>query len=257
MTKKLLVLLICVFLLLLFSSLSSAEGPKLEFEARLWKAELVAMAKVSSSTSEGNELDFKNDLGIADRDIIDGKITWHIASKSKLKFSYTQMAFNGDKTVSRNLRFGEETFSSNSRIITDFDVKLLKIAWIYQFIDEKYFKIGPLFELKGIWIDTSLYTPSTETKQSDNLTTGIPALGAAVNITPFKFIDLFGEASGLYLDEERYGYTYDVEAGVRITPFEHISITSGYRVIELNAEDVPDYAKFKLEGPFFGALLRF
>ncbi len=261
MRKKIVLLLIGIFLLSVIPSTALAKSSKFEFEVRHWQTNLTLTSKVSSSNFAGSELDFKRDLNIKEEDVVDWRIAWHPGTESTLRLSFMRMFLNGNNVISQNMHFGGKTFSSGSRVLTEFNVRIVRLAWIWQFIDEKDFKIGPLLEVRGLFIDTALESPGSVSKQSDSLTAAIPVIGVAIDTSPFEesfdFIGFFGEISGLYIDENQYGYTYDIEAGVRVTPFEHLSIIGGYRVFVISAEDEPDFARFKLNGPFFGAKLEF
>lgn len=262
MIKKTVIVLSGLFLLLMSAPLVQAEGTKIEIEVRPWMTDLEVNVKVSAGSGEaevgtGTELDFKHDLDIRDEDFIDLRAIYQVTSRSKIRFSYVRMDFDGEKTLAKALNFKGRTFAAGLRVQTGLDVKLIRLAWIRQMINKKYFQIDGIVEVKGLSIVTNLHAPSTEVNQRDTSATVIPTFGVAVNVKPFSVINLFGEFTGLYLDQDDYGFTYDAEAGIRIIPFEHVNIIAGFRILKIDLEDAPDFAKIGLEGPFMSVVVRF
>ena len=119
------------------------------------------------------------------------------------------------------------------------------------------FETLALLEAKGFWLDISLdapnLTPSIE--ESEDFMGGLPTVGLALDINPHKILNIFAEVSGIYAGN--YGYFLDGEVGVKIIPMKSLSLFGGYRVLDLRAEDDPDFAKLRILGPFAGITLRF
>ena len=233
-------------------------GVKVEFEGRYWITDLTAKAKVTES-GIGTDIDFKADLGLKDEDFPDLRFTWYTGPKSKLRLAYAQVAYSGDKNIDRTIEFGGETYTVGTRVITDLDVKYLRLGWAWQFINiaKGKVKFGTLLEAKGILVDISLDAPNLPTpiKESEKFVGGLPTVGAALDINPHKVVNVFAEVSGIYAG--KYGYFLDGEAGVKIIPIKNVSVVAGYRILDFKAEDDPDFAKLKISGPFLGATLRF
>lgn len=231
---------------------------KVEFEGRYWITDLTAKTKVTENNI-GTDVDFKSDLGVKDENFPEGRFIWYTGPKSKLRLAYTQISYNGDKNVERTIEFGGETYIVGTRVITNLDVKYLRLGWVWQFINvaEGKVKFGTLLEAKGFWIDTTLEAPNMvpPIKESEKFAIGLPTIGAALDINPHKIVNIFAEISGL--PGGKYGYFFDGEAGIKIIPIKNLSIMGGYRIFDIKAKDKPDYAKLKISGPFIGATLRF
>ncbi len=233
-------------------------APKVEFEGRYWITDLTAKAKVTESRI-GTEFDFKDDLGLKDENLPDGRFTWHTGPHSKLRLAYTQVAYSGDKNIERTIEFDGQTYPVGTRVITDLDVIYLRLGWAWQFIniaDDKV-KFGTLLEAKGFLVDISLDAPNLipPVKESEKFVGGLPTVGVALDINPHKIVNIFAEASGIHAGE--YGYFLDGEAGVKIIPIRNVSVLGGYRIFHFKGEDDPDFAKLKISGLFVGATLRF
>lgn len=244
-----------VVVVILFFALGIAFSETVEFEGRYWAADLDAKIRITES-GVGEEFDLKSDLGINDENMPEGRIYWHTGRNSKLRFAYTQLEVDGDQTVTRTIQFSGQTFTAGTRVVSDFEIKYLRLGWIWQFLNlfDKV-KLGPVLELKAVNADVSLDAPSLGIREAENFWAGLPTAGLAFNITPIKKLDLFAEFSGL--PAGGIGYFLDAEAGIKITPFKYCSIIGGYRAIRLKAEDGSDFTKLDINGPFVGVSIKF
>jgi hypothetical protein len=253
--------LFAMCLLLIASGTALAQNDaKVEFEGRYWITDLTARAKVTEN-DVGTDIDFKTDLGLKDKNFPDGRFTWYTGPKSKLRLAYTRISYSGDKNVERTIEFGGEIYNVGTRVITDFDVKYIRLGWVWQFINvaDGKVKFGTLLEAKGFWVDTSLEAPdiALPVKESEKFAIGLPTIGVALDINPHKMVNIFAEISGL--PAGKYGYFLDGEAGIKIKiiPIKNLSILGGYRIFDIKAENDSDFAKLRISGPFIGATLRF
>ena len=249
------ILLIVAFLAIMVG-LVFAQDVKVEFEGRYWIADLDAEAKVEES-NVGAKFDFKQDLGIGDEDFPEGRVIWHIGPNSKLRFAYTQVDYSGDKEVIRTIEFKGQSYTAGVQVKSGLDIQYLRFGWLWQFIDlaDGSIKLGTVVEAKGILADVSLNAPSLSISESEEFFALLPTAGIVLDINPTKKVNLFAEISGFYAGD--YGYFFDAEAGVKIVPFKNFSIVGGFRIIDIKAEDAPDFVKVEITGPFLGATLRF
>ena len=245
-----------VCFLIIAVGLAFAQDGKLEFEGRYWIADLDAEAKAVESNL-GAKFDFKSDLGMQDEDFPEGRIIWHTGPNSKLRLAYTQVDYSGDKEVTRTIEFEGQSYTAGTRVKSGLEIQYLRLGWIWQFIDiaDGAIKLGPVIEAKGIIADVSLDAPTLNINESEEFLGGLPTAGIALDINPTKKINLFGEISGFHAGD--YGYFFDAEAGLKVMPFKNLSIVAGYRIIDINAEDDPDFLEMQIEGPFVGGTLRF
>lgn len=254
MSKKVALGLIMAFILIG----NSYARDTVEFEGRYWVTDLEGKARVVES-GIGDKFDYKSDLGIGDQNFPEGRVYWHTGPNSKIRLSYTQAEFEGDRTVTRSIEFKGQAYSAGARVVSDLDVKYFALGWIWQFMNmvNDKIKLGTIVEAKGLSADVSLKAPdlSPAIDQSEQLIGGLPTLGLALDISPIKEIDIFAEASGL--GAGNLGYFFDAEAGIKLSPIKYFSILAGYRFIRVKAEDSSNFANLDLKGPFFGGTLRF
>lgn len=232
--------------------------PKFEIEGRYWITDLDGEIRYTDS-GIGTKVDFEEDLGLDDEGYPELRVSWLIGPKSRLRLAYTQTAYSGDGNINQVIVFGGETFPVGTRVKTDVDVKYLRLGWVWQFINvaDGRVKIGTLVEVKGFSVDISLDAPDLipPIKESVDAVGAFPTVGVVLDIHPHKLVNIFAEASGIYAG--KYGYSYDAEAGVEITPIKNLGIIGGWRILDFKIEDDPDFAKLKVSGPYVGAVWRF
>ena len=255
MTK---VFILSVGLLLFCVEGTMAQQNKVEFEGRYWISELDAKAKVVSN-SVGTDFDFQSDLGLGDEDFTEGRIYWNASKNSKIRLAYTEIGYSGSKNITESIEFDGKTYSIGALVNTELDLTYFKLGWIWQrlsFLDNTI-KVGTLLEAKGLMADVSLAAPNElpSISESADFIGGLPTFGVAVNLLPMEQLDVFFEISGLPAGD--FGYFFDAEVGVKYIPFKNFSIIAGYRMIDIKAEDDPDFVEIEISGPFIGGTLRF
>jgi len=235
-----------------------ALGQIVELEGRYWFTDLRATMKAKGGSLPGTDIDVKDDLGLKGEDAPEGRLTFLTGPNSRIRLAYTPLHFEGEKTVGRTITFDGTSFAANSRVATDIDVQYGRIGWIWEPLGiPRVLKFGGILEAKGFLIDATLknrgVTP--ESKESATLPLVLPTIGVALDLTLHPAVHLFAEASGLPAGD--LGHIVDAEAGLRFLPVPLFSLSAGYRVLDLRAEDSGDFAKVNLSGPFVGASFRF
>jgi hypothetical protein len=229
-----------------------------ELEGRYWFTDVKATMKVSSGSLEGSNVDLEDDLGIDANDAPGVRLTFGLPFNNRIRFTYTQLLFDGDTTLSQSIAFGGSTFNAGTRVHSEFDIHYGRLGWIWQPLAiPGLLKVGPMVELKGVLFDGSIETRDVvpSIKESQDLGLIVPTLGAALDFTPHRVVHLFAEASGMTTGS--LGYFIDAEAGIRIVPVRFFTIAAGYRFLELRVDDDDDFGKAQISGPFVGVSVRF
>jgi hypothetical protein len=256
MTKK----LFWILVIIVFTPCMSfaQKDVRLELEGRFWFTDLEGRVKVTEADI-GTDIDFKKDLDIKDEGYPELRLTWYTGKKSKIRIAYTQVNYEGDERIQRTILYNGTTYNVGTRVVTDFDMKYARIGWAWQFIniDNGLFKLGTLIEAKGFWTKTTLEAPDLvpSLREKEKFRFALPTVGAALDINPHEMLNIFAEGSGLTW--RKYGYMYDVEAGIKLIPVKILSIMGGYRLMEFKAKDDRDFAKARVHGPFVGVTVRF
>ena len=231
-------------------------GPKIEFEGRYWRPALSGSVKAVSANI-GSGIDIKDDLGLKNEGIPEGKFTWYTGPSSSLRLSYFQVGYDGDNRLERTIQFKGKEFTAGTNVQTNADIKDAKLGWAWQFINlaNGKIKLGTLLEASLVNVTYTIKNTSGLIDEKQSFMAPVPAIGCALDVAPWKWMDLFLDLSGLPLGS--YGHTFNVETGIKFVPITNFSIVCGYRYFDLDYENKPDFLKVKLSGPFVGATLRF
>ncbi|MFH1176148.1 MAG: hypothetical protein V1750_01980 [Acidobacteriota bacterium] len=232
--------------------------PKVEIEGRYWKSTLAADARVGNGEL-GTAFDFKDDLGMTDKNITDLRLIFNTGPRSRIRLGYLQVAYAGDASVSRTIEFSGQTYTVGTRVLSALDKKYGRLGWIWQFVNagNGAFRLGTLLEVKQLAIEARLAANELQPPEraSEKFDAMLPTIGLALDIVPHRGLDIFAELSGISAGSK--GSMVDGEAGIKIVPVPSLAIIASYRVLELKYKDKPDYANLKISGPFAGLSLRF
>jgi hypothetical protein len=229
-----------------------------EVEGRYWFADLEGSAQVKGDSLPGTRFDLKNDLGVEDENLPEVRLTFWTGPNSRIRLAYLYGKFEGDTILEQTIQFNGTTFTANSRVESEVEVHYGRLGWAYMFpIVPGIFKVGPLLELKGVFIDAELKADAagSSVRESAKLPIGFPTIGLMVNLTPHRILEIFGEASGIPFGN--LGYVIDAEAGLRVVPVRWLTIGAGYRFLDVRVGDDDDFGKLRLSGPFVSVSARF
>ncbi|MEE8185759.1 MAG: hypothetical protein V3T96_05155 [Thermodesulfobacteriota bacterium] len=239
--KRLQIFAVAIFLLILSSSTAHA---LLKVEGRYWFSSLDSEIKYTEAGIMGTEINLIDDLGMDDSENFqEGRITLEMGNH-KLRYAYTPLSWDGQKSVADPIQFGGETFSA--LVDSSLDIKYHRLGYEYDFLDVLDNKIGVIFEIKYFDIDARL--KATGIDESTTAKVPIPTIGVTGQVAiPFLF-SVGGELSGITLGSR--GYLFDGEVVFNFHPLPLITISGGYRILKMKLEEGDDKALFDLKGPF-------
>jgi hypothetical protein len=102
----------------------------------------------------------------------------------------------------------------------------------------------------GFLMHGMLAAPNFGITEQEDISVGFPTVGLALDIQPRRWIDIYGQAGGMYVGS--YGYFIGSDAGVKVKVWRHLLLTTGYRTFNLHVENSPDFARLHVRGPFVG-----
>src|SRR5262249_40050951 len=161
----------------------AAFGQIVEFEALYWFTDLHAgSVKTKNNDITGNDVDFHDDLGLKANGSPEARLSVFTGPNSRIRLTYTHLDFEGDKVLTRTVKFQGQTFDAAMRVLTDLEIHYARIGWIWQpLIIPGVLKFGGLFDLKGFVAETSIKSRglSPEVKESGTFPLVVPTLGLA------------------------------------------------------------------------------
>jgi hypothetical protein len=230
----------------------------MEVEGRYWLTDVEGSVRVNNSLLSATTVDLKEDLNLEVRNegAPELRLTFFLPFANKIRFAYARIDMESDATLDETIQFAGSTFTVGTRVESDLDGHYGRLGWAWQFLGiPGLFKVGPLIEVKGLYIDASISSTTPPRRESEAFPLLLPTIGVALDFTPLRALHLFAEASGIPAGD--LGHFIDAEVGVRFFLFGPLMVTASYRFFDLKVEDDEDFVKFRLSGPSFGAGLRF
>lgn len=249
--KKTFIMLFGVFFFLFSSIVCAADRPILDIEGRYWFPKLSTDWKVGNNATDVDD----GTLGLSNKNFVNIRATVNILENHSIRLEYTPIRYSGDATMTQNVVFGGKTYAAGNLVSTDLKMDYLRAGWLWHVVNQGNIKFSTLLDIKGFFIKSELSAPAQALSYKYTVNAALPAIGGVLTISPAKAVDLFVEASGIYIGSERY--IYDAEAGVKFTFIKSLSIKGGYKAFELKFKDGSDQAKFAMAGPFAGLTFSF
>ena len=236
---------------------SAFAAPGFEVGARgaYWFPKLTGSAQTSATGD--TRFDFKDTLGVKDENIPFGEAFLRLGSTT-LRVGYTQLTFDGDKSLTQTVIFNGKTYSATDNVISSLDMKMIDGEVQFDFlrpdVEVAGFNLGLLLKVKYVDGKVELRSVSQGATLKD-FKAPIPMVGAAAGVGFLKdMVRVDARAAGIAYSGN---HLYDVDAYASFAPLPFVRIQGGYRYIDLKIDKDDTLASFKLSGPYLGAQLSF
>ena len=255
MRRILQVATIAAVFLLMTGSAFDASGFEVGARGAYWFPELTGNARTSETGD--TRFDFKDTLGVKDENLPFGEAFLRLGNTT-LRVGYTQIKFDGSKTLSDNVTFNGTTYSATDNVISMLDMKMLDGEVQFDFLRPDVgiagFNIGLILKVKYVDGTVELRSASQGTT-SEDFQAPIPMIGAAAGVGFLKdMLRVDARAAGIAYSGN---HLYDADVYASFAPLPFVRIQGGYRHIDLKIDEDGVLASFKLSGPYAGAQLSF
>jgi outer membrane protein len=241
--------------LLMAGSAFAAPGFEVGARGAYWFPELTGSAQTNALGD--TRFDFKDTLGVKDEDIPFGEAFLRFGNTT-LRVGYTQLTFDGNKTISDNVTFNGTTYFAGENVNSSLDMKMLDGELQFDFLRPGVgvagFNLGLLLKVKYVDGQVELRSVSQGATVKD-FKAPIPMVGAAAGVGFLKdMVRVDARAAGIAYSGN---HLYDADAYASFAPLPFVRIQGGYRHIDLKIDEDGTLASFKLSGPYIGAQLSF
>jgi outer membrane protein len=255
MRRILQVVTVAAGVLLLAGSAFAAPGFEVGARGAYWFPKLTGSAQTSAIGD--TRFDFKDTLGVNDEDIPFGEAFLRFGNTT-LRVGYTQLTFDGNKTISDNVTFNGTTYFAGENVNSSLDMKMLDGELQFDFLRPDVgvagFNLGLLLKVKYVDGQVELRSVSQGATVKD-FKAPIPMVGAAAGVGFLKdMVRVDARAAGIAYSGN---HLYDADAYASFAPLPFVRIQGGYRHIDLKIDEDGTLASFKLSGPYIGAQLSF
>jgi outer membrane protein len=249
-----------LFAALLLLSLSPPAMALPGFEAGVrgmyWFPDLSATAQTITAGISETKFDAKDDLGMKDDNFPSGEAFVRFG-RLHLRVGYTQISFDGNNTLTRDIEFNGQIFPVNDNVISSLDVKMLDADLQVDILRPDF--IGASFYLglvgKVKYVDGEVELASSVLTEKRDFQAPIPMIGLAAGAGfAENLVRIDARVTGMAYSGN---HLYEADAFASLTPFPFFRIQGGYRYIDLKVDENDIVADLTLKGPYVGAQLSF
>jgi hypothetical protein len=242
------------------SDLPIGELYNVEIMAGLWSPSPQIMVSSEAFGIAGSEIDFGNDLGLGSERFGEIRIRLRPGRKHRFRVDYIPIRYTAQAVVERQLVFRGIAYDVGVPVSASVSWDAWRLGYEYDLIHRSRGYFGVLLEARYTDIEASIEAPFG--REFTRARGPIPAIGGVLRLYPMRRLAIAGEFSifrvprDARLDEFGGEYLdYDFSAVVNVT--ETFGVQAGYRSLDLNVTTSEDFGQMKLDGAYFGALVRF
>jgi outer membrane protein len=251
-------ILILTALLSLMAAVPAHALPGFEVGARgmYWFPDLSGTVKTTDPVIGGTEFNVTDDLGVGDENIPSGEIFLR-AGRVHFRVGYTPVKFDGNRQLSREIRFGNQIFNVNDNVISHVDLKMIdgevQFDLLQPDIAAVAFNLGLIAKVK--YVDGNVELRNSTNTETRDFKAPIPMVGVAAGVGFLKnMVRADACVAGIAYSGDHL-FEGDVYASFAPVPF--FRVQGGYRLIDFKIDEDDILAKLKLKGPYIGAQLSF
>jgi len=244
----------------LTSDLPIGETYRVELMAGMWSPSPQITVSSDAFGIAGTDIDFGTDLGIGSERFGEVRLRLRPGRKHRLRIDYIPIRYAAQTTVERRLVFRGIAYDSGVPVSSAIRWDAWRLGYEYDLIHRTRGYFGVILEARYTDIEAALEAPFG--REFTRARGPIPAIGGVLRLYPLRMLAIAGEFSlfrlprDTRLDEFSGEYVdYDFSAVINLT--DNFGVQGGYRSLDLNVTSNEDVGRLKLEGAYFGALLRF
>ena len=210
----------------------------------------------SQRTGVGADIRFEDTLGMESRKSVpSAMLRWRLAEHWRLEAEYFQLNRSGQRTIDREISFGDQTFPANASVSSNFDFFDLRVSAGWSFFKRTDKEIGIGLGLHVASYDVSLTSAATGSDQEDVLAplpvislygqfalTSTWAVGARADLFALSYENFDGRLTSIGLD-------------VTWQPFRHVGFGAAYRTLFISMEASQNNRVLRFDQTFEGPLL--
>jgi outer membrane protein len=251
-------ILILTAVLSLMAAVPAHALPGLEVGARgmYWFPDLTGTVKTADPVIGGTEFNIKDDVGIGDENFPSGEVFLRL-SRVTFRVGYTPVKFDGNRQLSREIRFGDQIFSASDNVVSHLDLKMIDGEFQFDLLRPDVaaasFNLGLIVKVK--YVDGNVELRNSTNTESRDFKAPIPMVGLAAGVGFLKnMVRADARVTGIAYSGD---HLFEGDVYASFAPLTFLSIQGGYRFIDLKIDEDDILAKIKLKGPYLGAQLSF
>jgi hypothetical protein len=236
------------------------ENYHVELGAGLWNSSADMSLANTALDQVGTTINLKSDLGLQDQRFPGFDLILRPAVKHKFRVQLVPVHYSQTGTPRSSLTFGGQTFPVGVPVSSKIYLKAWRFGYEYDFAVASRGFVGMIVDVKYTAVDASLTGVAGATR-SASASAPLPALGAIIRIYPLSRVAVTAELTGFKVPgswlKSGSGHYLDFDTYATLNFVNSFGMQAGYRSFDLEYTMTNDTGTFKLEGPYFGAVIRF
>jgi hypothetical protein len=208
----------------------------------------------------GTTINLKSDLGLQDQRFPGFDLILRPAVKHKFRVQLVPVHYSQMGTPRSSLTFGGQTFPVGVPVSSKIHWKAWRFGYEYDFAVTSRGFAGLIVDVKYTDVDASLTNVAAGTR-SASASAPLPAFGGIFRVYPVSHLALTAELTGFRVPgswlKSASGHYLDFDTYATLNFVNGLGVQAGYRSFDLTYTLTNDTGTFKLEGPYFGAVIRF
>ena len=245
------------------SDRATGETYHVEVVGALWNPTPEIVISSEGLGQLGTNIDFVNTLGIQKTRFKQLKLALRPGTKHKLRFEYTPISYTAQANVPTTFVFNGQRFNVGIPVQTDVTWKAYRFGYEWDFLYRDRGFVGVLLEVKYTDVNATLTAAAVGSAQFTEAQAPIPAIGFVGRGYVAPNISITGEFSMFKLPEqaiESEDYSaryYDLDIYGTVNFNDHVGAQVGYRSFDVFYKVKRDTGALKLQGLYFGGVVRF
>jgi hypothetical protein len=212
-------------------------------------------------------VDFVQEFGLLDDRFTEFRAVLKAGRKHKFRVSHVNFGYNQQTTLQRTISFGGATFPVAVPVTADLNWDLWRFGYEFDFVAADRGVIGFITELKHNHLTADLSATGFGTEVSD-VTAPIITLGGIVRVYPHRTFSVTAEYTGFKVfgwvrtltdriaeDLEASMSDFDIYGTINFG--RNVGVQVGYRSLTADYAVEEDEGDLKMQGVYFGGVVRF
>jgi hypothetical protein len=222
-----------------------------------------ALAQIGES-----EVDLVQEFGIENKRFTEWRAVLKPGRKHKIRFSYVPMEYNSEAVLQRTFMFGGSTFPVAVPATAHLKWELYRFGYEYDFVAADRGLLGLVAEVKYNKVTAELAAAGYGSELTE-AQAPVPTLGVVARVYPHRNFSVTSEFGGFKMpgfiadrisdsisgDFEAKLFDFDISGTVSVN--RHIGVQGGYRRVAADYLVDLDAGDLKMQGMYFGGLVRF
>ena len=214
------------------------------------------------------EIDFVQEFAIENKRFTEFRGVIRAGKKHKLRISHVSMQYNASATLQRTITFGGRTFPGSVPATADLQWELWRFGYEWDFVTMDRGVVGFVTEFKVNKVSAALAAAGYGSELTE-VTAPMPTIGILARAYPHKNFSVTAEFTGFKVPgfiikkitdavgDDVDARTYDLDLYGTLNFGSHVGVQGGYRSLTADYIIDDDAGDLKMQGMYFGGLVRF